>query len=338
MDNDDDFDIIDNTLNITVDVDDDREDEMEEDEEEQENNNKKNNTKTDQSIVGYAKTINLNIDLNKAFNWYKENYIGKFDLENNEPPEITANGDYTTTDTNDNNYQEINNYVPPVLTKSIEPNNKKTRSLYSNYFKVNVSPPIITSPITSNGYYKFDGNTLISGTDQDYNIYINIETTSLPTLYLSDLIFEKYCRYEKYSNTNIYYTGAVIDNNNNKNVYHYLNEQNNTKQIDIGTSTYYTYHSNNTSYIPGNIVIIISKVFGNTWTIQYNFNETNSSYTLNSNDVYIVSIPIKPYTYNGTENITICYINNSKFNIREQYDYINADIVDDITQNQSNSE
>jgi hypothetical protein len=336
MDNDDDFDIIDNTLNITIDVDDDREDEMEE---EEENNNKKNNTKTDQSIVGYAKTINLNIDLNKAFNWYKENYIGKFDLENNEPPEITANGDYTTTDTNDNNYQEINNYVPPALTRLTEPNTKKTRSLYSNYFKVNVSPPTISSPITSNGYYKFDGNTLIPGTDQDYNIYINIESTSLPTLYLSDLIFERFGRYSRYSNTNIVYEGAVIDNNNNKTVYHYLNEENTTKQIDTGTSTYY-YHKDNGATLnnPGNIIIIISKVFGNTWTIQYKINTPYNSYILNSNDVYILSIPFKPYTYTGIENITVCYINNSKFNIQEQYDYINADIIDDITQNQSNSE
>lgn len=174
MSNDDDFDVIDNTLNITVDIDDDREDEMEE----EENNNKKNNTKLNQSIVGYAKTVNLNIDLNKAFNWYRENNtessIGKFDLENNEPPEITANGDYTTTDLNNNNYQEISVYTPPTLSKSIEPNNKKSRSLYSNYFRVNVPLPIITDAIINNGYYKFNGNTLISGTDQDYNINVNI--------------------------------------------------------------------------------------------------------------------------------------------------------------------
>lgn len=213
MNNDDDFDIIDNTLNITVDVDDDREDEMEE----EENNNKKNNTKLNQSIVGYAKTINLNIDLNKAFNWYKENYIGKFDLENNEPPEITSNGDYTTTDTNDNNYQEINNYVPPTLNRSTEPNTKKTRSLYSNYFKVNVSPPTISSPITYNGYYKFDGNALIPGTDQDYNIYVNIPHYTINI----NNIYQKMSN-GSYSKINLNYTQNPINDVTNYDLYFYL--------------------------------------------------------------------------------------------------------------------
>lgn len=208
MDNDDDFDIIDHTLNITIDVDDDREDEMEEEENEEEgqkNNNKKNNTKTDQSIIGYAKTINLNIDLNKAFNWYKENYIGKFDLENNEPPEITINGDYTTTDSNNNNYQEINNYTPPTLTRSTEPNTKKTRSLYSNYFKVNVTPHTTTKTITINSIGNnqsttynasndnvdgFSSVTIINNTSSsvqlenktiEYNLGVNIPNTITPS-------------------------------------------------------------------------------------------------------------------------------------------------------------
>ena len=43
-------------------------------------------------------------------------------------------------------------------------------------FDINVPPPTVTSPINSNGYYKFDGNTLISGTNQDYNINVNVTT------------------------------------------------------------------------------------------------------------------------------------------------------------------
>lgn len=38
--------------------------------------------------------------------------------------------------------------------------------------------PIITNPITINGYYKFNGNTLISGTDQDYNINVSVPSSS----------------------------------------------------------------------------------------------------------------------------------------------------------------
>lgn len=271
MDNDDDFDIIDNTLNITVDVDDDREDEMEEDEEEQKNNNKKNNTKTDQSIVGYAKTINLNIDLNKAFNWYKENYIGKFDLENNEPPEITANGDYTTTDTNNNNYQEINNYVPPALTRSIEPDNKKTRSLYSNYFKVNVSPPIITNPITYNGYYKFDGNTLISGTDQDYNLNINIPQTTNPKINF---------KYISFNSSNNY----II------------------KNLSIAKDIVLPANSS--------VISILYDISTDYYRIYYNYNNSSSSVTKTSNfnRYYIINNNHTPNIYFKDENNNTIYI------------------------------
>ena len=58
--------------------------------------------------------------------------------------------------------------------------NSKTRSVTEYpYFEVEALPPTISTPITSNGYYKFDGNTLIPGTNQDYNIYINV-AISLP--------------------------------------------------------------------------------------------------------------------------------------------------------------
>ena len=283
MDNDDDFDIIDNTLNITVDVDDDREDEMEEDEEEQENNNKKNNNaKTDQSIVGYAKTINLNIDLNKAFNWYKENYIGKFDLENNEPPEITANGDYTTTDTNDNNYQEINNYVPPTLTKSIEPNTKKTRSLYSNYFKVNIPPPTIISPITSNGYYKFDGNTLISGTDQDYNLNINVNSISKINV--------------KAISTELTISTPILLNNMNKT----------TSSIDVT--------------IPGRGSFIGFNEYSTYWGASYSANLTSSSKSihLSTNTYYYVFSNNSDLLLLNENNDKICEFSSSY----EAYNYL----------------
>lgn len=61
-------------------------------------------------------------------------------------------------------------------------------------FNINISPPTITTPIIYNGYYKFDGNTLISGTDQDYNIYINIPqniTTSYVLNYVKLQINER---------------------------------------------------------------------------------------------------------------------------------------------------
>lgn len=68
-----DYDINNNTLNIEIDVDNDienDENEMEEDREE-ENNNK---------ITGYTKTMNFDIDLTSAFNWYREHNPTKIEI------------------------------------------------------------------------------------------------------------------------------------------------------------------------------------------------------------------------------------------------------------------
>ena len=45
-------------------------------------------------------------------------------------------------------------------------------------FDINIPPPTITDAIDSNGYYKFNGNSLISGTDQDYNINVNVQSST----------------------------------------------------------------------------------------------------------------------------------------------------------------
>lgn len=39
---------------------------------------------------------------------------------------------------------------------------------------IDIPPPTITSPIENNGYYKFNGNTLINGTSSDYNLNVNV--------------------------------------------------------------------------------------------------------------------------------------------------------------------
>lgn len=327
------FDDFDNTLNITIDVD----DNFHEDEEENNNNNKKNKTKiNEQRVIGYTKSVNLYLDLNKAFNWYKENYIGKFDLENNKPPEITINGDYTTTDTNNNNYQEIDNYVPPALTKSIEPNAKKSRSLYSNYFKVNVPPPTISSPITSNGYYKFDGNILIPGTDQDYNIYINIE--SIPKLTLDNIK-----TYNYYEASNKYFT--VL----NKKVYKI-----NGNDSSITLSATPVQISTDTQYV---ICLVFVKMFKNTYLIETVFNYTSTTTLTDlSKGSYIVqlttsrSVPAtntvnslaKTIAIEDLEDSSIWYIANYEVAASKSSDmtiYADLSELDNyVTRNQSNSQ
>ena len=76
-------------------------------------------------------------------------------------------------------YDGYNQSNPLQITQ----NGTSTISIPQNYegldevhYNVNVPPPTVISPVTSNGYYKFDGNTLISGTDQDFNLNINVNT------------------------------------------------------------------------------------------------------------------------------------------------------------------
>lgn len=74
---------------------------------------------------------------------------------------------------------EVVDYIEPTQNNLMVRFNTKTRSVTEYpYFEVESVPPTISTPITSNGYYKFDGNTLIPGTNQDYNIYINIQSTA----------------------------------------------------------------------------------------------------------------------------------------------------------------
>jgi hypothetical protein len=79
---------------------------------------------------------------------------------------------------NDNNdgASEIMEYVE---NNTMVKFNSRTRSVTEYpYFEVEALPPTIQSPITSNGYYKFDGNTLISGDENDYNLNVNVESES----------------------------------------------------------------------------------------------------------------------------------------------------------------
>lgn len=106
--------------------------------------------------------------------------------------DITENGSYILGQ-NDEDLDDLemnldNNNSNSNPQKSL--NLSKTRDTIDptytlGKFNVNVNPPTIASPITSNGYYKFDGNTLISGTNQDYNL--NVQVSSTPIIIINNI-------------------------------------------------------------------------------------------------------------------------------------------------------
>lgn len=129
--------------------------------------------------------------------------------------EIKSNGNYILgqndedpddleMDIDNNNNNNNNNSKKLTLLK-----NQTRDNITSNFIlgklNINIPSPTITSPITSNGYYKFDGNTLIPGTDQDYNIYINIAMT-VPEYDITKFKFV-------YNTNNAYYKSNIFDGN-----------------------------------------------------------------------------------------------------------------------------
>lgn len=102
-----------------------------------------------------------------------------FDADSGLPQKIRIDSSDTKRLKLENNNQdrssEVVEYLEPSQNNLMVRFNTKTRSVTEYpYFEVESIPPTITNPVTSNGYYKFDGNTLISGTNQDHNIYINV--------------------------------------------------------------------------------------------------------------------------------------------------------------------
>lgn len=143
-----------------------------------------NNYKQTLNYVGYWKWDSTNQTFIQVLNnqdIIDEKYNLKiqplfYDADTGLPQKVTVNSGDTKrlkmiNDNNDGS-MEPTEYVEPNLMVKF---NSKTRSITEYpYFEVEALPPTITSPITSNGYYKFDGNTLISGTSSDYNLNINI--------------------------------------------------------------------------------------------------------------------------------------------------------------------
>jgi len=94
------------------------------------------------------------------------------------PQKVTVNSGNTKRLklVNDNNdgASEVMEYVE---NNTMVKFNSKTRSVTEYpYFEVEALSPTITSPIESNGYYKFNGNNLINGTSSDYNLNVQVSS------------------------------------------------------------------------------------------------------------------------------------------------------------------
>lgn len=101
--------------------------------------------------------------------------------------------DINTVDTDGNGAMEVNvtqnqnNQQIQRLERALKSTTRDTNNLY-NSFEVEAIPPTITTDITSNGYYKFNDNWngLVSGTSSDYNLNINVSTPT-PTISVTDI-------------------------------------------------------------------------------------------------------------------------------------------------------
>lgn len=152
-----------------------------------------------------------------------------YDADTGLPQKVTINSGNTKRlkMVNDNNDGAME------ATEYIENNtmvrfNSKTRSVTEYpYFEVESLPPTISTPITYNGYYKFDGNTLIPGTDQDYNIYVNIPHYTINI----NNIYQKMSN-GSYSKINLNYTQNPINDVTNYDLYFYL--KNFVDHVELG--------------------------------------------------------------------------------------------------------
>lgn len=120
-------------------------------------------------------------------------------------------------------------------------------------FDINIPPPTITSPIQNNGYYKFNGNNLISGTNQDYNLNVNVQ--------------------------NKFYITSIIFGINNENI-----ASSNTNW------TYYTDYTHTTFSTGTEVITIYKNTTNNNYTIKLYHNIDNSIYIYDKTWVFTKNV------------------------------------------------
>ena len=200
-----------------------------------------------------------------------------FDAESGLPQKIRIGSGDTKRlkleNENQDRSSEVVDYIEPTPNNLMVRFNTKTRSVTEYpYFEVEGVPPTISTPITTNGYYKFDGNTLIPGTNQDYNIYINV-AISLP----------------EYDVRKFNFTALGV----------------NTPSSGIGSNTYYYRHfnsKNSVKKVTDNSITDACYVYQNGDTIILGFGKApiGSYYTKNGSQTSCDSISGEFVKYNNT--------------------------------------
>lgn len=153
--------------------------------------------------------------------------------------------------------------------------------------------PTITSPIENNGYYKFDGNTLVSGTDQDYNLNVNVLPTSTK-INLTSFSSES----GNYLFTNMITSTERTIQINYKNSMFFIRQTNSSYQLFLKTNNFSS-SAINQSLENGDKYIIINSL---TNYINLNDDNNNTIIKLWENDT-------------NDRNYSLMEIYKSKFNI-----------------------
>lgn len=194
-----------------------------------------------------------------------------YDADTGLPQKVTVNSGNTKKlkMVNDNNdgASELAEYVE---NNTMVRFNSKTRSITEYpYFEVEALPPTITSPIESNGYYKFDGNTLVSGTSSDYNLHIDIPQTISNIVNINKLRMvyssgdPEYNLLASQSNWTYYSNSTTLTNTNNKviiSIYYWHG----AKEYRIN---YFNKYTSDTFQAYGNSWVYISSSFSTNYAL-----------------------------------------------------------------------
>ena len=218
--------------------------------------------------------------------------------EYSEPP-INKNGKFyfgwRSVDVGGNEYE---GYCPYYFED-------QTVQEYDMYININ-NTPTITSPITDNGYYKFDGNTLISGSPSDYNLNVSVTPIiSIDKIILGD---NGVVIASNDINSNWTFYGDVTSD------YHSISVTSNNEILIIG-KVYTDYRFRYMIKFYWNITSGTLSIPDNCWV--YNYNKVGSSLAL---PFYFYSMNSEYFgiedSSSGDKNCSIIVLRPSKFNFK----------------------
>lgn len=187
-----------------------------------------------------------------------EEYIPEPEPEE-EPQENNSNTRFMIIDEEEENNNNNNNNNGQMVLRgqsNVRGLPDPTGEDIEGTFDINIPPPTITEPVTLNGYYKFNGNSLISGTNQDYNLNIAvpqnqiiISITSIKITNFSTSITTNSDNWTFYINdNNLIPTNngediIIITKNSNSYDINYWKDYSSTQSISIPSNSWVYYHN-----------------------------------------------------------------------------------------------